>query len=111
MVGIGMIFAETYRPFFENTRRDGFYDRRFGLFEVDLTAVASRTGHRAEVYKRASRGKVADFQSFAGSDAVAQLVDTDLDFVCVPGLDLSMEQSVTILSRDNAQHGHPQTLR
>ena len=65
MVGIGMIFDETYRPFFENTRRDGLYDRRFGLCEVELAAVASRTGHRAEAYKQASMGRIADFQSFA----------------------------------------------
>ena len=26
MVGMGMIFEETYRPFFENAFRDGVYD-------------------------------------------------------------------------------------
>ncbi|MDP6467625.1 MAG: Gfo/Idh/MocA family oxidoreductase [Pirellulaceae bacterium] len=83
MVGIGMIFDETYRPFFENSRRDGLYDRRFGLCEVELAAVASRTGRRAEAYKQASRGKVADFQSFAEPNAIDKLLDIDVDFVCV----------------------------
>jgi predicted dehydrogenase len=83
MVGIGMIFDETYRPFFENLRRDGLYDRRFGLCEVELAAVASRTGRRAEAYKQASRGKVADFQSFSEPNAIDQLLQIDVDFVCV----------------------------
>ena len=83
MVGMGMIFDETYRPFFENSRRDGLYDRRFGLCEVEMVAVASRTGRRAEAYKQASQGRVADFQSFAEPNAIDQLLDIDVDFVCV----------------------------
>ena len=39
MVGMGMIFDETYRPFLERAHRDGIYDRRFGLLELDLHAV------------------------------------------------------------------------
>ena len=35
MVGMGMIFEETYRPMFETARREGLYDRRFGLCEID----------------------------------------------------------------------------
>ena len=46
MVGMGMIFDETYRPFFEAAHAGGLYDRRFGLCEVELAAVASRTGGR-----------------------------------------------------------------
>lgn len=83
MVGIGMIFDETYRPFFENTRRDGLYDRDFGLCEVELAAVASRTGHRAQTYKQAAQDRIADFQSFAEPRAIDQLLDIDVDFVCV----------------------------
>ena len=44
MVGMGMIFDETYRPFFEQVRETGLYDRSFGTVDVDLAAVASRTG-------------------------------------------------------------------
>lgn len=83
MVGMGMIFDETYRPFFENLWRDGLYDRRFGLCEVELAAVASRTGKRAESYREAARGKLPDFASFAEPRAVEQLLNVDIDFVCV----------------------------
>ncbi len=83
MVGMGMIFDETYRPFFENVFRDGLYDRRFGVCDVDLVAVASRTGSRAEAYRRSSTGKIGEFQSFAEPQAIEQLLNVDLDFVCV----------------------------
>ena len=48
MVGLGMIFDETYRPLFEAAHREGIFRRDFGLVEVELAAVASRTGIRAE---------------------------------------------------------------
>src|SRR3989442_1852555 len=83
MVGLGMIFDETYRPFFEQVHADGLYRRDFGLVEVELTAVASRTGARAERYRRAAAGRVADFASFSGRDAVAQLLDHGVDAVCI----------------------------
>ena len=47
MVGMGMIFEETYRPFFENAFRDGVYDPRTGVIKLEIAAVASRTGGRA----------------------------------------------------------------
>jgi predicted dehydrogenase len=83
MVGMGMIFDETYRPFFEQVFRHGLYDRRCGLCEVDLTAVASRTGQRAEAYRRAASGRIAKFQSFTEPDSVSQLLSAEIDFVCV----------------------------
>lgn len=83
MVGMGMIFDETYRPFFENVHRHGLYDRRFGLCEVELAAVASKTGGRADAYKAASTGRIADFQSFREPDATRQLLNAQVDFVCV----------------------------
>ena len=46
MVGMGMIFDDTYRPCFEVLKREGLYDRRFGLCEIELAAAASRTGQR-----------------------------------------------------------------
>ena len=36
MVGMGMIFDETYRPFFERVHTEGLYDRRFGDVDVPL---------------------------------------------------------------------------
>lgn len=84
MVGIGMIFEETYRPFFEQAyAAGGLYDSRFGLCRVDLAAVASRTGSRAEAYRKSSAGKVHPFESFTGADATAQLLKSNVDFACV----------------------------
>lgn len=80
---MGMIFDETYRPFFEAVYRTGLYDRRFGPFAVDLTAVASRTGTRGEAYQGQSRGKVASFQNFAEPNSVERLLGAGVDFVCV----------------------------
>lgn len=83
MVGIGMIFEETYRPFFEAARRDGLFDRRFGLVEVDLAAVASRTGKRAVAYQREAAERLGSFQSFVEPGSVEHLLQTDVDFVCI----------------------------
>jgi predicted dehydrogenase len=82
MVGLGMIFDDTYRPLFEQLHSEGLYRRDFGLVEIELAAVASRTGSRAERYKQAAAGRVAEFQSFAGPDAVRQLLP-QVDVVCV----------------------------
>ena len=78
MVGLGMIFDETYRPFFERARAGGLFRRDFGLVEVEMSAVASRTGSRAERYHR-----LMPFTSFAGADAVPQLLAHGVDAVCV----------------------------
>lgn len=84
MVGIGMIFDETYRPFFEQAyAAAGLYDRRIGLCRVELAAVASRTGSRAAAYQKASTGKVVPFQSFTGEDSIDQLLRAGVDFACV----------------------------
>src|SRR5450755_1524666 len=73
MAGLGMIFDETYRPVFEQLHADGLYRRDFGPVEVELAAVASRTGSRAERFRQAAVGRVAPFVSCAGPDAVARL--------------------------------------
>ena len=83
MVGTGMIFDETYRPFFEAVRPCGLYDRRYGVVDVQLVAVASRTGHRAEAYRRSAAGQIADFQSYSEPDSVQQLLRGNVDVVCV----------------------------
>src|SRR5262245_51430617 len=83
MVGLGMIFDDTYRPFFEQVHRAGLYRRDFGLVDVELTAVASRTGSRGEKYKMASQGKIADFANLSGTDAVAKLLKNNVDAICV----------------------------
>jgi len=83
MVGLGMIFDETYRPMFEAARHDGLFRRDFGLVELELAAVASRTGSRAERYLRELASRLPPFQSFAGPDAVARLLEAGVNAVCV----------------------------
>ncbi len=83
MVGLGMIFDETYRPFFEAVRAAPLYARDFGVCEVALAAVASRTGSRAQALRRAAAGRIDDFSSFREPDSVGQLLASDVDFVCV----------------------------
>src|SRR6202022_919131 len=79
MVGLGMIFEETYRPLFEQLLADGLYRRDFGLVDMELTAVASRTGARANRLQKMAGG----LASFAGPDAVSRLIAHGVDVVCV----------------------------
>lgn len=83
MVGMGMIFDETYRPFFERAHSHGVYDRSFGDVSVQLTAVASRTGKRADAYKQSAGDRIHGFQSYAGEDAVSRMLADGVDFACV----------------------------
>src|SRR5713226_5655187 len=83
MVGLGMIFDDTYRPLFEQLHAEGLYRRDFGLVDVSLAAVATRTGGRADRYKKAAAGRIADFASFAGKDSVSQMLAHGVDAVCI----------------------------
>src|SRR5262245_10870097 len=83
MVGMGMIFDETYRPFFEQAHAAGVYDPRFGVCGVELAAVASRTGSRAEAYRQSAGNLIAPFASFKEPDSIGQLLKHGVDFVCV----------------------------
>ena len=83
MVGMGMIFDETYRPFFERVHREGLYDHRFGAIDVPLTAVASRTGQRADAYRKQAGSGIHPFVSFSGDQSVDQLIGAGVDFACV----------------------------
>jgi D-galacturonate reductase len=83
MVGLGMIFDDTYRPLFEHLHAQGLYTRDFGAVEVELSAVASRTGARGERYRQQSAGRVGAFANCSGPDAVAQLLAHGVDAVCV----------------------------
>ena len=56
MAGLGMIFDETYRPVFKQLHYQGLYRRDFGPVEVELAAVASRTGRRAKDLRQAGLG-------------------------------------------------------
>src|SRR5438445_1807093 len=83
MIGLGMIFDETYRPLFEQLHAEGLYRGDFGLVDVELSAVATRTGARAERYKNSAVGRVADFASYGGPDALQQLLAHGVDVVCI----------------------------
>ena len=83
MVGLGMIFDETYRPFFEQARTAGLFRRDFGLVEVELAAVASRTGSRAEKYRQSAPASMRNFVSFSGNSSIADLLKHGVDAVCV----------------------------
>src|SRR3989304_6099772 len=82
MVGMGMIFDETYRPFFEQVYRQRLYDCRFGDIDVFLAAVATRTGRRAEKDRGAGKGRPDELESYPGDGAVGQMLQAALDFAC-----------------------------
>ncbi|MCS6976695.1 MAG: Gfo/Idh/MocA family oxidoreductase [Gemmatales bacterium] len=83
MIGLGMIFDETYRPFFEQVRGTHLYRPDFGVVEVELAAVATRTGQRAEAYRQAAGSRIGPFISVHGAEAAEQLCRLDVDAVCV----------------------------
>ena len=83
MVGMGMIFDETYRPFLETAHSHGIYDRRFGDVDVSMVAVATKTGRRADAYKAAASERIFPFCSFRGDDSVQQMLKQNLTFACV----------------------------
>jgi D-galacturonate reductase len=82
MVGMGMIFDETYRPFFERAHAEGMYRGDFGLVDVQLAAAATRTGGRAERYQKEG-ARFGPFANFAGPDALTHLLEQEIDAVCV----------------------------
>jgi predicted dehydrogenase len=87
MVGMGMIFEETYRPMFEALQAGGLFRKDFGFASVSLAAVATRTGARARAYKKEAGSRIADFTSFEGTDSVDRMIASGVDFVCVASPD------------------------
>lgn len=87
MVGFGMIVDETYRPFFETVYKEDLYQRSTGPVAISLAAVASRTGARAEKYLAESGDNVGGFQSFAGDNAIEEMIEAGVDFACVASPD------------------------
>ncbi len=83
MVGMGMIFDETYRPFFEAAHRQPLYGPTSGVCRVELAAVASRTGRRAEAYRQSAGDRIAPFESFIEPASIERLLAHGVDFVCV----------------------------
>ena len=83
MAGLGMIFDETYRPFFEQAGLQGIFDPAFGVCRARLAAVSTRTGKRAETYRRAAPPGVGDFEIHTGAHSGGLMAAGDVDFVCV----------------------------
>jgi D-galacturonate reductase len=83
MVGLGMIFDETYRPLFEQLHAEGLYRRDFGPVAVELAAVATRTGKRAEEYHHRAGHRIGPFVNCVEPDVVGQLLRQPVDAVCV----------------------------
>jgi predicted dehydrogenase len=82
MVGLGMIFDETYLPFFRAGRRLPLYVPPGRPVACRLAAVATRTGSRADRLA-AAEPALGAFANFAGPDAVARLVAAGVRAVCV----------------------------
>ena len=61
MVGAGMIFDDTYRPALEHLAARGLFDPAFGVVEVSLGGLASRTGKRAQAYRGSPANRLGQF--------------------------------------------------
>jgi predicted dehydrogenase len=83
MVGLGMIFEETYRPLFEQLHAGGLYRRDFGYVDIELSAVASRTGARGEQLRQSAGERLGPFVNCKGPAAIEGLLSQDVDAVCV----------------------------
>jgi D-galacturonate reductase len=82
MVGMGMIFDETYRPFFETAARRPLYNPQFGICQVELFAAATRTGSRAAKYRQ-SGAAGRELRSYSGERAAEELIASPVDVVCI----------------------------
>ena len=84
MVGVGMIFEETYWPFFQRALDEPLYSRKTGPVEVELTAMASRSGARSATYlrQRAEQGRPAPLNC-TGPAAMSALLESGVDAVCI----------------------------
>jgi predicted dehydrogenase len=84
MVGIGMIFEETYWPLFQQVHRDALYRRDTGAVEVELVALASRTGSRGARYlEEAKLLGMPSIRNCIGADAMEQVLAGNVDAVCI----------------------------
>lgn len=83
MIGAGMIFDETYRPFFESVARSGLHDPLFGHIDVALIGIASRTGERAERYRQTAPAILQSFRNYQGPTAVTDLLRSEVCAICI----------------------------
>lgn len=83
MVGVGMIFEETYAPFFETVAECPLYDVATGPVQVQLAALVSRTGQRAARYLQHQRHLFPTCQNLAGTQALEELLRQPIDVICI----------------------------
>ena len=83
MVGLGMIFDETYLPALTRLDSSAPAATEQPVSRVRLVGVATRTGTRAERFRATAPPSLREFESFAGPQAVADLLALPLDLVCV----------------------------
>jgi predicted dehydrogenase len=84
MVGLGMIFDETYRHFIEHAVRLPLFSTAHDPIGVSLTAAATRTNLRAEKYRAAAPAGCDRFTGYDGPSAAELLcASDDVDVVCV----------------------------
>lgn len=78
MVGLGMIFQETYLPVFEQSRGRVRLSLKDKPYEIQLIGVASRT-EKSHSMVREKFG----IPCYSGSDAVHQLLSQGIDALCI----------------------------
>jgi predicted dehydrogenase len=84
MVGVGMIFEETYWPLFQQVHCHGLYRRDTGPVDIELAALASRTGSRAAGFvEQAARLGMSPPRNCSGATSIRQLLGVDVDVVCI----------------------------
>jgi predicted dehydrogenase len=84
MVGVGMIFEDTYWPLFTQAHSRGLYRRDFGPIDLELAGLASRTGTRAATYvEQTARLGMPAPVNCTGPTAIDQLLGLPIDAVCV----------------------------
>ena len=84
MVGLGMIFDETYVPAFMHLETHPVLDVERQPIDVRLVAVASRTGSRVGPLRSHPSSLFRDLESFDGSNCVGRmLAESSPDVVCV----------------------------
>ncbi len=83
MIGVGMIFEDTYRPFFEAVANEPLFVTAIGPVRVRLTAAASRTGARVARLIADPASQFGQVGNYFGHDAIEQLLRSGIDAVCV----------------------------
>ncbi len=94
MIGLGMIFEDTYLPFFENCLRQPLFDPRFGVVQPRLFATGTRTRDRLSKYAShpiwmdspigtPNSEKSQPPKALVGSNSGGLVARENLDVVCV----------------------------